>query len=97
MEGTTDVGTIQQLLDEIYSAVVEHFEHEEELMQNSDYPEYDTHKASHDKLLVRYRDLVKRFVDNPDKGVALLQKTLADWFSLHVSTHDQKLNDFFPG
>ena len=97
MESGADTGTIKQLLNQIYAAVAEHFAHEEELMLSSSYPEYEPHKDSHEQLLLVYRNLIDRFVTNPEAGVERAQKVLADWFIRHVSTADQELHNHFPG
>jgi len=95
MDSETGPETIERLLNEIYAAVAEHFAHEQELMHKAAYPECEAHTTSHEKLLLVFRDHINRYVENPDSGVQLLQKMLADWFARHVSTDDQKLHEHF--
>jgi hemerythrin-like metal-binding protein len=95
MDANVDAATIKQLLDKIYSAVAEHFMHEEQLMWSTAYPEYEAHKKNHDGLLVTLRDNIDRFVEDPDHDVHILQRTLANWFGRHFSTFDLRLNNHF--
>jgi hemerythrin-like metal-binding protein len=92
MDGEVDAETIKQLLEKIYSAVAEHFLHEEQLMWNTTYPEYEAHKRNHEKLLVTLRGNIDRFVEDPGHDVHILQRTLANWFGRHFSTFDLRLN-----
>jgi len=82
-------------LEKIYSSVAEHFLHEERLMRNAAYPEEEAHKQAHERLLATLRRNMERFADDPTHDPYVLQKTLAEWFGRHFSTHDQRLNWFF--
>jgi hemerythrin len=95
MLGDVDAEVVRQLIDKIYSAVAEHFLHEEELMQSTAYPEYEAHKKNHDGLLTTLRDKIDRFVKDPDHDVSDLRRSLANWFGRHFSTFDNDLQNYF--
>ncbi len=94
IDGDMGVETIKQLLEKIYSAATEHFLLEEQLMWSTAYPEYEVHKRNHARLLVTLRGNIDCFVDDPDHGAHILQRTLANWFGQHFSTFDLRLTKY---
>lgn len=94
LAGDADVARTNQILEQIYSAVSSHFSNEERLMRQSGYPEYEEHRENHSRLLATLRRNMDRMNEDPDYGVLLQQKTLANWFARHVATHDSRLNRY---
>lgn len=97
MHGAVDPTEVRRLIEQTYSEVAEHFQHEEQLMRSAAYPDYRAHKESHDRLLTTLRGNIDRFAEDPDHDVHILQRTLAEWFGRHFSTHDLRLNRHFAG
>lgn len=94
--GDTDAAAIEQFLGEIHTGISAHFALEEQLMRKSGYPEYEAHKEDHEDLLDEIRDLMDRFIEDPESGVDLLRDRLSDWFGRHFATFDARLHDHFP-
>ena len=81
-----------EYLGETLAHITAHFALEEKLMRESDYDEYQPHKADHEILLDQLRDIMDAVeedagVDNDALGTALDQ-----WFSRHFQTHDSRLH-----
>ena len=95
MNGEINIATIKRLFETTYSAVTEHFLHEEELMRSVTYPEYEAHKKNHDRLLTTLRANIDHFVEDPDHDVHILQRMLANWFGQHFSSFDLRLHNHF--
>jgi hemerythrin len=90
-----DAEAIEQFLGEIHSSIAAHFALEEQTMRRAAYPEYEAHKEDHEDLLDDIRDMMDRFLDDPDSGMVMLQERLSDWFGHHFSTFDARLHDHF--
>ena len=90
-----DEGAIEDFLGEIHSGISAHFALEEQMMYKAAYPEYEAHKADHEKLLDEIRELMDVFFDDPEAGTRQLQFSLGNWFGRHFATFDARLHDHF--
>ncbi len=93
MDNDADTDIIVQLLEKCYSACVEHFQHEGELMRTTAYPEYEPHSKHHEWLLPELRKKIDRYVETEDDHI--LRSTLSNWFGRHFSTFDLRLHNYF--
>jgi hemerythrin len=85
---------LQTILSTLAAHTVEHFQHEEALMQALDYPGYRRHKQVHDNLLGKVTALLEQF---QQPGAALaddLTAFLAEWLSHHIQGEDQTMIRF---
>lgn len=87
-----DKESIEQFLGDIHSAISMHFALEERIMRDAGYDEFASHKEDHEDLLDQIRDIMDRLADDADRGFALLERKLSDWFSAHFSTFDARLH-----
>jgi hemerythrin-like metal-binding protein len=88
--------SVMEFLGEIFAKVSAHFAHEEKLMRDNDYPEYDDHKRDHERLLDEIRDLMDDYEDGVYVDVEGFAKKLEPWFSEHFKNRDAKLHGCFP-
>jgi len=79
-------------LSDIYIAIAAHFAHEEHLMVQAKYPEYQEHRADHKQLLQEIRDIMEGYLANPEGAQEQLKIGLTEWFSGHFSTFDARLH-----
>jgi len=91
MQSPKDVKTIEQFLGDVHLAISAHFALEERQMREAAYIEYKQHKEDHEELLDQIRDLMDKFVTDPEQGYVLLQERLASWFEHHFATFDARL------
>jgi len=89
------VGFLEVLI-ELHTYVSVHFSTEEEYMVYARYPEYDGHKAAHDKFVSDYKAILKKAKDvnditelGPDL-VALVEA----WIQKHYTDEDVKMAKF---
>lgn len=82
-----------QLLSELQDILVVHFETEEEYMINAKYPEYQSHKANHDKVLQDYENILtqNKADDSPSEMATKMIKYIKSWFVGHYSNEDVKM------
>lgn len=79
---------------EVY--IIKHFEYEELLMKENDYPKYSFHHNDHDNLKKDLIDLQKLFKES---GISTLfvinfEIKLSDWWNNHILEYDKPLGTF---
>lgn len=86
---------IQGILSTLAAHTIEHFRHEEALMETFSYPGYRRHKQVHDNLLAKVTALLEQF-NQPNTTLAHdLTAFLAEWLSHHIKGEDQSMIRFF--
>jgi hemerythrin-like metal-binding protein len=84
------LSAIASTLDEIFVRLIAHFQHEEGLMAQIQYPQMAAHKDAHDVFL---KDVDKHRLDLKNSGYTepfrlWAVRRFADWFRLHIKTYD---------
>ena len=85
-----------EMLDFLIEYTVEHFEYEEKLMAEYDYPEYKKHKKLHDNFKITVIELKKEF-DNSGASDELnknLSITVIKWLIGHIKFEDFKISRY---
>ncbi len=80
---------VNEVLSDLVDYVGTHFGYEERLMQASGYPEYERHKASHERLAAHAMQHVERF----RRGTGSLDELLAflvEWLNGHIVGEDKR-------
>ncbi|MBI4828133.1 MAG: hemerythrin family protein [Nitrospinae bacterium] len=83
------------LLDALAEATVYHFDREEEMMRNLDYPDYTLHAEEHLFLLKELHEFRKRLAQ---RGGPLREGDLdflLDWLEVHILGADMRYSGFF--
>jgi hemerythrin len=75
----------------------EHFANEENLMLQANYPDFDRHKAEHDRLSKETFDLIDDFSRNQSAVSLPLLIFLRDWWRTHILTWDQRYTSYLHG
>lgn len=85
-----------QCLGKLISDARTHFDHEEQLMQDKDYPGYQTHRDKHTAFIQMLQDAHNHFVATRDKEKLLhfMEQELKDWFIDHLRSEDYRLAEF---
>lgn len=85
-----------ELLDFLKTYVNTHFEHEEQLLININFDQYESHKELHDRFRARVDDILANH-----KGEAITSNELIsislfikDWLLHHILLEDKKIKDF---
>jgi hemerythrin len=90
----SDRDSLGRLIEKLVDHTRSHFEYEERLMRDNDYPGLAKHKAEHDLLLHHIVDLADRF----SKGDLLLSFAvmvdLRGWALVHIERFDMALGLF---
>ena len=92
-KGRQEINTI---LDFLGRYVVQHFDEEEKLMEETDCPAAAANKQAHTRLLSSYGELRKRF-DGAGAGPALtleIYEVLSKWLVGHIKGVDVQLRNY---
>ncbi len=94
--GRTPRSQAGRVIDFLEEYVVSHFGREEQLMVETNYPEYHRHKEEHTLFLVRFSDVKQKF---HDEGAAvevlhLATRTLIEWLNVHIKVTDRRLGAY---
>lgn len=87
---------ILQVIESIQSFMKSHFESEEKLMAEIQYPEREEHKMEHTVFLGQVTDIDLNVI-KANEGQYLLRTLdfLVQWFILHMSEFDKKMAKYY--
>lgn len=89
--------SLAQILNELMKYTIYHFGHEEGLMLQYGYPNYEKHKAEHEALVKKVEDYIEQ-VSNGKQSISLsLMGFLKDWLVRHIMGSDMDYKAFFEG
>jgi hemerythrin len=71
----------------LYKYVRTHFDHEEEIMRELAFPEFDEHRARHEELVAALDELSRPPLDRDGRGPAL-RLLMFEWVAGHILRHD---------
>lgn len=92
----SDVDTIAKLINELLEHSTIHFAHEEAIMQEAQYPDYQAHKSEHDRHLQELGSLVGYFerTREPKAIYAYSKGNLTPWRIHHIETMDTMMAEY---
>jgi hemerythrin len=85
-----DIDKIDELFKELMAEIEAHFKTEEEMMQQSAYPDMQMHKRDHDLMREKLKKFHKRWevLKGPKELQGFLLKDFKKWYTQHVSKWD---------
>ena len=91
-DGAGPSSEVSDLFGALYAEASAHFALEESLMREKKYASYEAHKADHERLLERIRQMMEAYEDGmcEDCGTSL-RGCLEAWFAGHVAKADAGL------
>ncbi len=91
-------GAEQSALDKVLAELIEytvyHFNSEEKLLKENNYPELDIHKQEHDELTRKVIELQTKFRDGSATISFEVLDFLSDWLTKHTMGSDQRYAAF---
>jgi len=87
----------KKTLDFLGEYIVVHFNDEEELQKQSNYPGYSAHKEQHRQFIMQFRDLNKEFIKNgaSPRFTLGLNNSVINWIVRHIKTSDKEFGLFY--
>jgi hemerythrin-like metal-binding protein len=86
----TDID-LKKIMDRLIQYTVTHFQHEEEMMRDSDYPALASHLLLHEKLKRRTMDLRNNLTLVTGRDLLVFLK---DWWCNHIQDEDKKYSPY---
>jgi hemerythrin len=90
-----DHQTLKEILSQLASHTIQHFQTEEDLMKANHYPGYDLHQQIHDGLKIKVANLLQKFAEQKISISVELTEFLTEWLAHHIRGEDQKMIRFF--
>lgn len=84
----------REALDELVGYTKTHFSFEEGLMKDNGYPDYEPHKAQHEKMVKHVEEVLAEYEQDHDTAMSNAVEFLKDWLINHINGTDQKYSDF---
>ena len=89
------MGMIRQLLTEFANCAIEHFDLEERLMAEYDYPNLKVHCGIHQALVSKVQALLDKFDQASGASTVEVTQVMADWMVHHIRGEDRQMICFF--
>ena len=87
----------REALDELVDYTKTHFEYEEGLMAQYDYPELEPHKALHRKMIAKVEEVLAEYEQDQDRAMNNALSFLQGWLINHINGTDKQYSDFLIG
>lgn len=84
---------VSACLDDLVDYASFHFDEEEDLLEQSNYPDLNSHKDLHLEFRKELEKMVLDF-SRGDLAVEILQRYLTNWLIKHIKHTDQKYSSF---
>jgi len=90
-----DTSILNETLDFLINYTVQHFEDEEALQLEVNYPDYENHKQIHEDFKVTVGELVHEFEENGStmELSSNVNKIVVRWLVNHIQREDKKIGE----
>jgi len=87
---------VDKTINYLAEYTVDHFKHEEAIMEESQYPQLDEHKKQHDDFVLEVLDLQKRVQKRANESINSIdvKVVIANWLVDHVLGSDKEMADY---
>ncbi len=87
----------QEALDELVDYTKTHFSYEEGLLRDNDYPDYENHKAQHEKMFKKVEEVLSDYEHDQDSAMSDAVEYLKDWLIKHINGTDKEYSSYLIG
>ncbi|MDH5368376.1 MAG: bacteriohemerythrin [Gammaproteobacteria bacterium] len=87
----------REALDALVDYTKTHFSYEEGLMKDNGYPDYEPHKAQHEKMIKHVEDVLSEYEKDQDTAMSNATAFLKDWLITHINGTDKQYSEFLIG
>ena len=98
LQTSVDYSTGEEFERECLAAVVDytktHFVYEEGLMSKYGYPDFEAHKAQHQKMIDKISDLMAAYEEHPESAMKDVLGFLKQWLIRHINGTDKQYSEF---
>ncbi len=101
LQTAVDYSTGEQFEQEALDALVDytktHFSYEEGLMRDNDYPDFEPHKAMHDKMIKKVEEVLADYQQDHDTAMSNAVEFLKGWLINHINGTDKEYSSYLIG
>ncbi len=87
----------REALDELVDYTKTHFTYEEGLMRDNEYPDFDAHKAQHEKMFKKVGEVLAEYEQDHDTAMGNAAEYLKDWLINHINGTDKEYSSYLIG
>jgi len=87
----------REALDELVDYTKTHFTYEEGLMRDNDYPDFEPHKAQHEKMFKKVGEVLAEYEKDHDTAMSNAAEYLKDWLITHINGTDKEYSSYLIG
>lgn len=87
----------REALNELVDYTKSHFGYEEKLMSDNGYPDYEPHKAEHEKMIGKVNEVLSEYEQNHELAIRHALAFLKDWLINHINGTDKAYSSFLIG
>ena len=85
-----DDKSIDTIMDKLINYTKYHFDREEFLMRNNNYPDYENHKKLHEDMIAKMAECMKKYKDDPNHTIDDALNFLTNWLIKHIKGNDRE-------
>lgn len=94
-DGYDHYDEILNTISALQNYTVYHFDYEEKLMEDYNYPDIENHKKQHKAFIHKVTNLDAEYIDDHQKKVSMdLLVFILDWIETHILKSDMNYKDF---
>ncbi len=84
-------------LDELVDYTKTHFTYEEGLMRDNEYPDFEAHKAQHEKMFKKVAEVLAEYEKDQDTAMSNAVAYLKNWLINHINGTDKQYSSYLIG
>jgi hemerythrin len=84
----------RKALDELVDYTKTHFVYEEGLMEQNGYPDFESHRAAHARMIAKVDQVLEAYRQDQDSAMQQALDFLKDWLINHINGTDKQYSQF---
>jgi len=84
----------RKALDELVDYTKTHVEYEEGLMEQNGYPDFESHRAAHARMIEKVDQVLEAYRQDQDNAMQQALDFLKDWLINHINGTDKQYSSF---
>ena len=84
----------RKALDDLVDYTRTHFKYEEGLMEQNGYPDFEAHRAEHERMIARVDEVLEAYRQDQDNAMKKAAAFLRAWLINHINGTDKQYSQF---
>ncbi len=94
---STDDGMVDEILNELVDYTKYHFNREENMLQEHNYPEFGVHKQQHEAMIAQVSTFIDEYRVHNSRTIDDVVQYLKSWLINHINGCDQEYAAYLKG